>query len=99
MMQALTLADTLRVAAGLATGVLLGLLYFLALRRTVSRFVVRPSWPGLIVSTLVRVLGAATVLAVTARLGALALLAALLGFLLARGLALRNRRGAATPGA
>lgn len=95
MMSPTFIADALLAAAGVAAGGLLGLVYFAALRRAVGAFVVQQRWPWLIAWSLARIVGAVAVLAVIARFGALALLAALFGFLLARGRSLRSRGGAA----
>jgi NhaP-type Na+/H+ or K+/H+ antiporter len=77
----------------LPAGFALGLLYFEALRRTVKRITARDGWRGAIALTAGRVVALIAVLAVAARLGAMALLVTFAGFLLARTVALyRSRR-------
>ncbi|MGO8952977.1 MAG: ATP synthase subunit I [Rhodomicrobium sp.] len=70
-------------------GFAFGLLYFIALRWTVTLFAGRGGWLGPLALTLGRIGAAAVFLAAAARMGAATLLAAFLGFLLARTLALR----------
>lgn len=81
-------------AAMLAAGIILGLVYFAALRWTVSLYGAGRSRVGPAVLTLTRIAGAAVVLAFAARLGALPLLATFLGFLLARALSMHVVRRA-----
>ena len=72
----------------------LGLAYFAALKRSVALFVGRKGWFGLLALTLGRIGAAAGFLFVAAKLGAAPLLAAFIGFLTTRVLALRaERRG------
>lgn len=92
------LADILRAAAAALAGYLLGYLYFSALRGTVDAFVARKCWWCLLTTSLLRVLGAAALLASAARFGAVALLTALIGFLIARARALRARGDAPAGG-
>ena len=73
-------------------GFLFGLGYFIALRRTVDVFVGGQRRLLPMVLTLSRVAAAILLLGVAARFGALPLLAAFAGFLLARALALRAVR-------
>jgi len=75
-------------------GFALGLVYFAALRRSVALFVGRKRWFGLLALTLGRIGAAAGPLFVAAKLGAATLLAAFIGFLMARALALRVERRA-----
>ena len=84
---ALTLAAALAGLAG-------GLVYFAALRRTVRLLASGKSWLGALALSLGRFGSAAIVLLFLARLGAAPLLAALLGFLAARAVALRAVRRA-----
>jgi F1F0 ATPase subunit 2 len=79
---------------GFTTGIGLGLVFFQGLWLTVRQLVRRPrrrAWGG--VSRLARLILAGLVLAALSREGAGPLLAALLGFWLARGLLLRQLGG------
>lgn len=88
-----TLASGLVLAGAMAlAGLIGGLLYFRALRRTVDLLAGGHGWFGPAALTLVRIAGAILVLTLMARLGATPLLAGLLGFLLARMIALRAAR-------
>lgn len=78
------------VVAGLAVG--LG--YFAVLRRTVQLYGSGHSHLAPVALSLARIIGAAAFLAFAARLGAPSLLAAFLGFLAARTVALRRARRA-----
>lgn len=80
----------LAAAAGAAAGALLGWAYFALLRRAVAAFVTRPSRQRLLGEAAARMLAAAAILTAVARLGPAALVAALLGFLLARAGSLRK---------
>ena len=71
-------------------GLNLGLVYFRALLRTAELLAGDRGWLVPAGLTLARVVGAILVLAFMARLGAIALLAAFLGFLLARMIALHS---------
>jgi len=82
-------------AAALLGGVAFGLLYFAALRRAVDAYVVHRGWGGPLLLTALRLVGAAVAFGLAARLGAVVLLVAFLGFLAARAVALRNARRAA----
>lgn len=73
-------------------GFAFGLVYFAALRRTVALFAAGRGWLGPSALTLGRMGSAVALLAFIARLGAAPLLAAFLGFLLARALALHAVR-------
>lgn len=84
------LLSALTAAAGAAAGALLGWAYFSLLRQAVEAFIARPSWQRLLGGSGTRMLAAAAVLTAVARLGPAALLAALLGFLLARAVLLRK---------
>ena len=72
-------------------GFVFGLVYFAALERTVILFASGRGWLGALGLTLGRVAAAVIFLGLAAKLGALSLLAAFAGFLLARTLALRAR--------
>ena len=92
----LTLASTFALASAMAVaGLVFGLGYFASLRRTVDLYGSGHARLGPAALTLGRIAGAMIFLILAARLGALPLLTAFLGFLLARGLALRalRRRG------
>lgn len=81
------------IAALAASGVLLGRCYFASLRWSVARYTAgRLSAAQGMGLALARVAGAAALLALAARLGAPALLAAFLGFIAARAWALRSAR-------
>jgi len=83
------------VALGLVAGVIgfaLGLAYFAAMRRTVALFAGGRGWLGPLALTLARVGAAVLFLAAVAAWGALPLLAAFAGFLVARAQALRAAR-------
>lgn len=73
-------------------GVAVGLIYFAALQRTVAQFAAGRGWAGPVTLTLGRIGGVVVFLAAAAKFGALALIAAFLGFLLARAIALRAAR-------
>ncbi len=75
-------------------GLLFGLLYFATLRRSVALFVGRKGWLGPLALTMGRFGAAAGFLLVAAKLGAAPLLAAFVGFLIARALALHAQRTA-----
>jgi hypothetical protein len=76
--------------AGLAlAGFLAGLAYFALLRRTAELFLAGGGWVRPAALTAVRLSGLVVLLVIAARAGAAALLAFFLGFLIARGLALR----------
>jgi F1F0 ATPase subunit 2 len=88
-----TLVSTLVLTAAAAlAGLALGLVYFRALRRTVDLLAGGRGWFGPAGLTLARIAAAIIVLTFMARLGAMALLAGFLGFLLARMIALRSAR-------
>ncbi|MGA7326660.1 MAG: ATP synthase subunit I [Rhodomicrobium sp.] len=70
-------------------GFLFGLLYFVALQRTAIFLATRRGWLVPIALTLARIGTAAGFLVLAARMGASPLLAAFIGFLLARAVALR----------
>jgi len=73
-------------------GLAFGFVYFASLKRSVSLFVGGKGWFGPLVLTLGRIGAAVAFLFVAAKLGAAALLAAFVGFLMARALALRAER-------
>jgi hypothetical protein len=83
--------------AGLAlamafAGFAFGLVYFVALHRTVALFSAGGGWLGPSALTLGRIVAITIVLALAARLGAAALLATFFGFLAARAVALHAVR-------
>ncbi len=80
------------LAAAWAGGILFGWCYFEALRRSVALYGSREGRAGSLTLTAGRMLAAAAFFAIAARLGALPLLVALLGFLVARGMAVRSAR-------
>lgn len=75
-------------------GLAFGLLYFAVLRCSVLLLVDRRGWLGPLALTLGRIAAATLLLFLAARLGAVSLLAAFAGFLMARTIALRARRQA-----
>jgi len=85
-------ADAPLLLAMAVAGVAFGLLYFAALRRTVTHLAARSGWATPLLFTVSRVGAALVFLALAATLGAAPLLAAFAGFLVARGLALRAVR-------
>ena len=76
-------------------GFAFGLVYFAALRRTVMLFATGRGWFVPVALTLGRIAAAIIVLGLAAKLGAAALLAMFIGFLVARAVALRAGRSAA----
>ena len=78
------------VGAWTVGGLLLGTVYFAAVRRTADLFSCGRSSVMPAVLTLSRLVAAALCFAAAARYGALPLLGAFLGFLVARGVALRG---------
>ncbi|HXP73167.1 MAG TPA: ATP synthase subunit I [Stellaceae bacterium] len=83
------------LAASMAVvGAIVGFVYFACLRRTVALFAGGGGWAGPAALTLVRVGAAVVVLGFAARLGAVALLAAFLGLLVARTIAMRRAQRA-----
>ncbi len=76
-------------------GVAFGLTYFATLRRSVAALAGGGGWVRPLALTLARLGAAVVFLALAAKLGAAALIAAFLGFLLARTIALRAARRAA----
>jgi len=75
-------------------GFLFGRAYFAMLRWTVASFAARQGWFGPLALTLGRIAAAVVLFAIAARLGAAALLAAFLGFLVARAVAVGAARRA-----
>jgi len=73
-------------------GLAFGFIYFAALRRSVNLFVGGKGWLGPLALTVGRIGAAAGFLFVAAKLGAAPLLAAFIGFLMARAVALRGER-------
>jgi len=88
------LTSALALAMGFA-GLAFGLVYFAVVRRSVALFVAGRGWLAPVALTLGRLGAALLFFALTAKIGASALLAAFLGVLLARTLALRAGRRAA----
>lgn len=84
----------LPVAAFAAAGVVLGLAYFALLRRTTVLLAGGRGWMLPVLLTLARLAAVAALLVAAARFGAAVLLAAFLGFLLARAVSLRAGRSA-----
>lgn len=85
------LLPTIALGLGMAlAGCAFGLFYFTALRRTIFVLAERRGWVVPITLTLGRVAAAIVFLMLAARLGAISLLAAFLGFLLARVVAIRR---------
>ena len=74
------------------TGFALGVVYFSSLRRGVHVSVVSHSWVPYVLWALVRITAVALLLTFAVRWGVPALLAALVGFLAARQLAVRGAR-------
>jgi F1F0 ATPase subunit 2 len=92
-MSAARLAEVLRDGAPFVLlGALLGAAYFAALRRNVGRYLSGRSLGPTLALHLGRLLLAGLGLVLIAQAGAVPLLGALLGFLLARSLALRSRQ-------
>ena len=88
------IAQSELVAAMALAGFVFGLLYFSALRRSVALFVGDDGRFVPLTLTLGRIAAAVAFLSVSARLGAASLLAAFVGFLIARAAALRAKRKA-----
>jgi hypothetical protein len=86
-----TLISALAITMALA-GFVFGVVYFATLRRTIVSVATRRGGRGPLVLTLGRIGAAVLFLAAAARLGAAPLLAALLGFMLARTVAVRAAR-------
>jgi hypothetical protein len=86
------LANLARIALLAIAGLAFGCAYFAALRRTVDVYVAGRHRFVPAILTLARVAGATVFLVVAVQFGALPLLAAFLGFLVARALALRAAR-------
>lgn len=76
-------------------GLALGLVYFASLKRSVALFAGGKSWLAALALTLGRIGAAVALLYLAAKLGAVPLLGAFIGFLMARALALRAERRAA----
>lgn len=70
-------------------GTAVGLIYFAALRRSVTALVDNGGWLTPAILTIVRLVGIAIVFGFAAKLGAMPLLAAFIGFLIARAISLR----------
>lgn len=88
-----TLIATVALAVAMALiGLAVGWAYFRALRRTVELFAAGRDWRAAAALGFVRIAGAVVVLALMARLGAIALLSGFVGFLLARMIVLRATR-------
>jgi len=81
--------------AAALVGLLFGIVHFAALRRTVELYTHARGGFAATALTLGRVAAAVVLFSLTAKLGALPLLSALLGFLMARWLALRAARRSA----
>lgn len=88
------IADAELTAMMASAGLLFGLLYFAALKRSVTLFVGGKGWAGPLALTLGRIGAAIGFLAIGAKLGAAPLLGGFAGFLIARALTLRAQRRA-----
>jgi len=86
-----TLISAFAITMALA-GFVFGVAYFATLRRTIVIIATRRGGRGLLVLTLGRISAVVLFLAAAVKLGAAALLAALLGFMLARTVAVRAAR-------
>jgi hypothetical protein len=75
-------------------GLIFGLLYFALLRRSVTLFATGRGWAGPLGLTILRIGAVVGFLFFAAKLGAATLVAAFIGFLIARVLALRVERTA-----
>ena len=84
----------LAIPSAAVAGLVLGFVYFAALRRTVDLYSAGHGWILPTSLTLARLAGAVAVFAAVAWLGAAPLLAASLGFLAARAVMLRSARRA-----
>jgi F1F0 ATPase subunit 2 len=73
-------------------GIALGLAYFTAMRWSTDAFVKGDDWRQALLLTLARLAGAGIVFVIIAQAGAVALLSAFVGFLVARALALSSAR-------
>jgi hypothetical protein len=80
-------------AAAALTGFIFGLAYFAAMRATVARIVAGAGWLLPTAFTAARMIAMAMLLFLMVRFGAVPLLAAFIGFLIARQFALRDRSG------
>ncbi len=88
------IADAELTAMMASAGLLFGLLYFAALKRSVTLLVGHKGWLGPLTLTLARIGAAVGLLLMAAKLGAAPLLGGFAGFLIARALALRAQRRA-----
>jgi hypothetical protein len=86
----MTASSLLPAALAAFGGLILGIGYFLALRRTTALLAGGRGWVGPAGLTLARIAVAAVLFGFAARLGALPLLTGFAGFLLARAIALRS---------
>ena len=89
----LTIHPELTVMMAFA-GLVFGLTYFAVMKRTVALFVRSDGWVQPLALTLARIGAVVVFLFLAAKLGAAPLLAAFIGFLIARTLALRAERRA-----
>ncbi len=90
------LFTTVLVGAAMAgAGLGFGLLYFRLMRLTVVALVSRGGWLRPVALTAIRVIAAVAAFALAAKLGAVPLLAAFGGLLIARRVSLRSTRGTA----
>jgi len=88
------LAELMLASISAIGGFVLGLAYFASLRRGVAMLISGDGWWRAMVATLLRIGVAAAGFVLAAMFGAAALLGALAGFLLARGLSVRAARRA-----
>lgn len=75
-----------------AAGLILGMAYFVSLRRIAQALIARRAWSPYALSAIVRIGATALFFTFAARWGAPVLLAAFAGFLVARQLAVRSAR-------
>jgi F1F0 ATPase subunit 2 len=80
-------------AAGCAGGLIVGMLYFTALKLSVTQFMARGGWKIALLLSLLRIGGAVGAFILLAQLGIFALIGAGAGFLAARMLALKLAEG------
>jgi len=88
----ISIADCAAAVAFAALGLLVGLGYFAAMRRTVTLLADGSTWFGPLALTVGRIVVVVALLTLVARFGASPLLAAAIGMLLARAIALRTAR-------
>jgi len=87
--------EVLSLIAAVIAGFGFGLAYFTMIRRTATLLAAKSGWWEPLMLLLTRMVAAVVFLAVMAKLGASILIAAFLGFLLARHVQLDSAKGAA----